>query len=85
MGLIVHDMYIYNSLLTIFKVLIILTVLSISRFYDTYTSRSGVGGVRLNQLYYVIIILPLRSVLVKCSYNSHNDYGLYDYLRYVTV
>ena len=44
MGLIVHDMYIYNSLLAIFKVLIILTVLSILRFYDNYTSRSGVGG-----------------------------------------
>ena len=45
--LIVHDMYISNSLLVCVKVLIILTVLSISRFYDNYTPRSGVWGVRL--------------------------------------
>ena len=44
MGLIVHDMYIYNYILAFFKVLINLIVLSISRFYDNYTSRSGVGG-----------------------------------------
>ena len=45
MGLIVHDMYIYNSLLAILKVLIILTsFIDFNIFYDNYPSRSDVGG-----------------------------------------
>ena len=77
-----HDMYISNSPLVFVKVLIMLTVLSISRFYDNYTSRSGVGGVRLNHLYYVIIFCYYGLLLLNCSYYSHCDYSLYDYLRY---
>ena len=64
MGLIVHDMYIYNSLLAILKVLIILTsFIDFNIFYDNYTSRSGVGWVRLSILYYVTLFLLLRFVL----------------------
>ena len=66
MGLIVHDMYIYNSLLAILKVLIIFY--KFYRFQDfMITTRLDpvFGGIRLSHLYYVIIFLLLRFVLVQ--------------------
>ena len=63
--------YIYNFLLAILKVLIILTVLSISRFYDTYTSRSGVGGLdstiytmSLYFCYYGLLLLNVHITVI---------------------
>ena len=77
-----HDMYISNSLLVFVKVLTILSVLTISRFYDNYTPRSGVGGLGHN-----IILCQHNSAITvcycsKCSYYSQYDYRLYDKLRY---
>ena len=77
-----HGMYISNSLLVFVKVLTILSVLTISRFYDNYTPRSGVGGLGQN-----IILCQHNSAITvcycsKCSYYSQYDYRLYDKLRY---
>ena len=54
----------YNSLLAILNILTSFKkFIDFKIFYDNYTSRSGVGGVRLSILYYVTIFLLLRLFL----------------------
>ena len=63
-----HDMYISNSLLVFVKFLTILSVLTISRFYDNYTPRSGVGGLGQN----IILCQHISAITVcYCSKNVH--------------